>query len=48
LHRSQFAAFELMDEGFIGRARDERSNHVHVYDVGKLTALLGKAADVLT
>jgi len=36
-----------MDEGFVGHARDECSNHVRIYDVGKLIALLGKVADVL-
>ena len=44
---SWFAAPELVDKYFIGHARDERSNHVHVYDVEKLVALHGKAADVL-
>jgi hypothetical protein len=37
-----------MDECFVGRAKDERSDHVRIYDIGKLVALLGKAADVLT
>ena len=46
-HRPCLTASELVDECFIGRARDERSNHVRIYDVGKLIALLGKAADVL-
>ena len=37
----RFVVPELMDESFIGRARDKFSNHIHVYDVGKLIALLG-------
>jgi hypothetical protein len=36
-----------MDECFVGHARDERSDHVRIHDVGKLIALLGKVADVL-
>jgi hypothetical protein len=43
----RFAAPELMDECFIGHARDERSNHICIHDIRKLTALLGEAADVL-
>jgi hypothetical protein len=46
--RSWFAAPELMDECFVGHARDERSDHVRIHDVEKLVALLGKAVDVLT
>jgi hypothetical protein len=37
-----------MDEGLVGCARDECSNHVCINDVGKLIALLGKVVDVLT
>jgi hypothetical protein len=36
-----------MDECFVGRARDEHSDHVRIHNIGKLIALLGKAADVL-
>ena len=43
-----FATSELVDECFIGCARDEHSNHVHIHDVMKLIALLGKAVNVLT
>ena len=46
-HRSRFVAPELVDECFIGRARDERSDHACIHNVGKLVALLEKAADVL-
>ena len=46
-HHSWLAASELIDECFIGRARDERSDHDLVHDIRKLTALLGKAVDVL-
>jgi hypothetical protein len=46
-HHSWFAALELVDECFIGRARDERSNHICIHDVGKLIVLLGEAVDVL-
>jgi hypothetical protein len=42
-----FAASKLMDEFFIGRAGDERSDHVYIHDIRKLIALLGKATDVL-
>ena len=42
-----FATSELMDECFVGWVEDECSNHVRNHDVGKLIALLGKAADVL-
>ena len=42
-----FAVSELADECFVGHARDESSNHVYIHDIGKLIALLGKAADVL-
>jgi hypothetical protein len=42
-----FAASELMDECFIGRTRDEHSNHVYIHDIRKLIALLEKATDVL-
>ena len=38
--RSQFAASKLVDECFVGHARYERSDHVRIYDVGKLIALL--------
>jgi hypothetical protein len=44
---SWFAAPELVDECFIGHARDERSNHVCIQDVRKLIALLREVADVL-
>jgi hypothetical protein len=46
--RPRFAAFEIVDECFTGHARDERSDHVNIHDIGKLIALLGKAVDVLT
>jgi hypothetical protein len=36
-----------MDKCFIGHAKDECSDHVHIHDVVKLIALLGKATDVL-
>ena len=45
--RLRFAVPELMDECVVGRAEDERSNHICIHDVGKLIALLGKAVDVL-
>ena len=45
--RPRFAASELIDGCFVGHARDERSNHARVHDIGKLIALLGKAVDVL-
>jgi hypothetical protein len=45
--RSLFAVPKLVDECFVGRARDEHSDHVHIHDVGKLIALHGKVADVL-
>jgi hypothetical protein len=38
---------ELVDECFIGHARDERSDHICIHDIGKLIALLGKAMDIL-
>jgi hypothetical protein len=38
---------ELMDECFIGRAKDECSDHVRIHDIGKLIPLHGKAVDVL-
>jgi len=44
----RFVAFELMDERFVGSARDERFDHVRIHNIGKLIALLGKVADVLT
>jgi hypothetical protein len=47
LHRSRFVVSEFVDECFVGYARDERSNHVRVHDIGKLVALLGEAVDVL-
>jgi hypothetical protein len=46
--RSRFATLELVDECFIGRARDERSNYVRIHGIEKLIALLEKAVDVLT
>ena len=45
---SWFAVSKLMDEGFVSHARDECSDHVYIYDVGKLISLHGKAMDVLT
>jgi hypothetical protein len=45
---SRFVASEFVDEGLVGCTRDERSDHVHIHDVGKLNALLGKVEDVLT
>jgi hypothetical protein len=45
--RPRFAVSEFVDECFVGHARDERSNHVRVHDIGKLVALLGEAVDVL-
>jgi hypothetical protein len=36
-----------MDECFVGRAKDECSDHIHIHDIRKLIALLGKAMDVL-
>jgi hypothetical protein len=47
-HHPRLAASELMDKCFIGHAKDEHSDHVRIHDVGKLIALLGKAADILT
>ena len=47
-HCPWFAASKLMDECFIGHARDECSDLVQIHDVRKLITLLGKAADVLT
>jgi hypothetical protein len=47
LRRPRFTASELMNECFIGHARDECYDHVRIHDIGKLIALLGKAADVL-
>jgi hypothetical protein len=47
LRHSQFAASKLMDECFVSHARDERPDHVHIHDVRKLIALLGKMVDVL-
>ena len=46
--RSWFVAPELMDECFVGRAKDEGSDHVCIHDVEKLIALHGKAVDVLS
>ena len=46
--RPWFAASKLMDECFIGRARDEHPDHIRVHDIKKLIALLGKAVNVLT
>jgi hypothetical protein len=46
--RSQFAAPKLVNVHFIGRSRDERSYHIHIHNIGKLVALLGKVADTLT
>jgi hypothetical protein len=42
-----FAASELLDECFIGHARDEHPNHIHSDDIGKLIILLRKVVDVL-
>ena len=47
LRHSWFVAYELMNERFVGRARDERSDHIRIHDIRKLVALLGKAVDVL-
>ena len=44
---SMVVASKLMDECFIGHAKDEQSNHVCIHDIGKLIALFGKVADVL-
>jgi hypothetical protein len=44
---SWFAAPELIDECFVGHARDECFDHVCIHDVRKLIALLGEAVDVL-
>jgi len=44
---SWFAVSVLVNKGFVGRAEDKRSDHIYVYDVGKLIVLLGKVADVL-
>jgi hypothetical protein len=46
--RLRLVASKLMHEGLVGCARDERSDHIRIDDVGKLIALLEKAADVLT
>jgi hypothetical protein len=43
----RFATSKLADEGFVGGARDEHSDHARIYNVEKLIALLGKVADVL-
>jgi hypothetical protein len=37
-----------VDECFVGHAGDELSDHVHIHDIGKLIALFGKPANVLT
>jgi hypothetical protein len=42
-HCLWFAASELVDKFFISRARDECSNHIRIYDIRKLIALLGKS-----
>jgi hypothetical protein len=47
LHHSHFAASEHMNKCFVGHARDERSDHVYIHDIGKLLVLLRKATDVL-
>ena len=44
---SLLATSELVDECFIGRARDKCSDYIRIHDIGKLIALLGKAVDVL-
>jgi hypothetical protein len=31
-----FAMSKLTDNGFVGHARDEHSDHAHIYNVGKL------------
>ena len=46
-HCSWFVASKLVDKGLIDHARDECSDDVCIYDVDKLIALLGKAANVL-
>ena len=43
-----FAVSKLMNECFIGHARDECFDHIRIHNIGKLNALLGKAVDVLT
>ena len=43
----RFAVPDLVDECFVGRAKDEGSDHVCIHDVEKLIALHGKAVDVL-
>jgi hypothetical protein len=40
--------FELMNECYVGHARDERSDHIRIRDIGKLIALLRKVANALT
>ena len=40
--RPRFAASEFVNECFVGRARDEHSDHVRIHDVGKLIVLLRK------
>ena len=47
-HCPQFVASELMNKCFVGRAGDERSDHIRIHNIEKLVALLGKAANVLT
>ena len=37
-----------MDKCFVGCVENESSDHVRIHDIGKLIALLGKAANVLT
>jgi hypothetical protein len=38
--RSWFAVPELVDECFVGRARDERSDRVCIHDVGESPSLV--------
>ena len=46
-HRSLLATSELVDECFIGHAKDECFNHVRIHGIRKLIALLGKSGGVL-
>ena len=48
LRHPWFVVSMLMNKCFVGHAEDERPNHVHMHDVGKVIALLGKTTDVLT
>ena len=39
LRRPWLAVSELVDECFVGHARDERFDHVCIHDIGKLIAV---------